>query len=206
MGSKQIQIQGNYFNQQETGFIDKIYSHNKPRTYAELAPLKNIDPKKIGYLKSFFTIIKSILDSYSLLLFSLSTKSSKLKPLPKNNAGWQKKLTTEQYAILRRKGTEAPFSGKYLHETKDGVYSCAACGNPLFLANNKFDSNTGWPSFDKEIPENIKLIPDHSLGLERTEVVCSRCRSHLGHVFNDGPTKTGKRFCLNSISLNLEEK
>ena len=116
----------------------------------------------------------------------------------------KKKLTPEQYAVMREGGTEAPFSGKLLHETKDGVYRCAACGNPLFASDAKFDSGTGWPSFDQALPGAVDFKKDTSLGIERTEVLCAQCGSHLGHLFDDGPTATGKRFCLNSVCLDLE--
>ena len=121
------------------------------------------------------------------------------------NKDWKKDLTPEQYKVLREKGTEAPFTGKYLHEEKDGTYTCVACGNPLFKSDAKFDSGTGWPSFDQALPGSIKEVDDMSHGMHRTEIVCARCESHLGHVFNDGPTKTGKRYCLNSVCLDLEE-
>lgn len=121
-----------------------------------------------------------------------------------NEEELKKKLSPEQYAVLREKGTEAPFSGKLLHEKRDGVYRCAACGNALFSSDTKFDSGTGWPSFDEALPGSTKLIPDDSLGLHRTEVVCAQCGSHLGHLFDDGPTPTGKRYCLNSVCLDLE--
>ncbi len=123
-----------------------------------------------------------------------------------NNEDWKKKLTPEQYAVLREKGTEAPFTGKYLNEKRDGMYKCAACGAALFSSETKYDSGTGWPSFDEALPGAIKYIEDGSHGMHRTEVVCANCGSHLGHVFDDGPTKTGKRYCLNSVCLDLEEK
>lgn len=127
--------------------------------------------------------------------------------IPKTDGEWQARLTPEQYAILRQKGTEVPFSGKLTHETANGVYRCAGCGNPLFASDAKFDSGTGWPSFDQALPGAISLAPDISLGLgERTEVLCAQCGSHLGHVFDDGPTATGKRYCLNSVCLDLEKK
>ncbi len=119
---------------------------------------------------------------------------------------WKEKLTPEQYKVLREKGTEAPFSGKYNKETKDGMYKCAACGNPLFSSDTKFDSGTGWPSFDEALPGAVKFEKDVAHGMERTEVLCSVCNSHLGHVFDDGPATTGKRFCMNSVCLELEEK
>ena len=128
----------------------------------------------------------------------------KKKSIPRTEEEWQKALTPEQYKVLREKGTEAPFSGKLLHADKDGTYTCAACGNPLFSSDAKFESGTGWPSFDQAIAGAVKEIPDNSHGSSRTEIVCARCGSHLGHVFDDGPTETGKRFCLNSVCLELD--
>jgi len=118
----------------------------------------------------------------------------------------KKKLTPEEYAILREKGTEAPGTGKYLHEKREGMYKCKVCGSPLFSSNAKFDSGTGWPSFDEALPGAVRFIHDESHGMNRTEIVCTNCNSHLGHVFEDGPTSTGKRFCLNSACLDLQEK
>ena len=128
------------------------------------------------------------------------------KSIPRTEEEWKEVLTPEQYKILREKGTEAAFSGKLLHADKNGTYMCLACGNPLFNADAKFESGTGWPSFDEAIHGAIRQISDDSLGMSRTEIVCSRCDSHLGHVFNDGPTKTGKRFCLNSVCLDLQSR
>src|SRR3989344_871372 len=123
-----------------------------------------------------------------------------------NEEELKKKLTAEEYSVLRQKGTEAPFSGKLLHDDRSVTYSCKVCGNPLFSSDTKFDSGTGWPSFDQALPGSVEEIEDESLGMRRTEIICSRCKSHLGHVFPDGPTKTGKRYCLNSVCLDLEEK
>ena len=124
--------------------------------------------------------------------------------MPTNKQQWEEKLTPEQYAILREKGTEPAFTGKLLHETREGMYSCAACGNKLFKSDTKFDSGSGWPSFDQAIPESIIEIKDTAHGMTRTEITCAQCHSHLGHVFPDGPTKTGMRYCLNSVCLDLD--
>ena len=125
--------------------------------------------------------------------------------MPKSDGEWKQKLTPEQFAALREKETEAPFSGKLLHEDRDGLYRCAACGAALFPSSAKFDSGTGWPSFDQALPGATKLLPDNSHGMHRTEVVCANCGSHLGHLFDDGPTATGQRYCLNSVCLEFGE-
>ena len=120
---------------------------------------------------------------------------------------WKKILTSEQYAVLREKGTDRPFTGKYYMNKEKGMYKCAACGNELFSSDMKFDSDCGWPSFDKEIEGGkIKKITDNSLGMVRTEIVCAKCGSHLGHLFDDGPTLTGKRYCVNSTSVDFKKK
>ena len=126
--------------------------------------------------------------------------------MPKNEGEWKQKLTPEQYRVLREKGTEAPFSGEYVHEKADGTYECKVCGNALFSSDAKFDSGTGWPSFDQALPGAIEQHTDNAHGMVRTEITCGRCGSHLGHVFDDGPTATGKRYCINSVCLDLEEK
>jgi peptide-methionine (R)-S-oxide reductase len=125
--------------------------------------------------------------------------------MPKIEQEWKNMLTPEQYAVLRQKGTEAPFTGKLLQEHRDGMYKCVACGNPLFASDAKFDSGTGWPSFDQALPGAIKLLDDVSHGMRRSEVVCAQCGSHLGHLFDDGPTKTGARYCMNSVCLEFGE-
>ena len=116
-----------------------------------------------------------------------------------------KKKNPDLYRVARERGTEAPFTGKLLHTKDSGTYTCAVCGNPLFNSDAKFDSGTGWPSFDQAIDGSVKTIFDDSHGMHRIVVACAKCDSHLGHLFDDGPTKTGKRFCLNSVCLDLEK-
>lgn len=124
----------------------------------------------------------------------------------KDEKYWKEKLTSEQYRVLREKGTETPFSGKFYRHFETGMYQCAACGQDLFPSDTKFDSDCGWPSFDKSLKGNVILEDDNSYGMHRIEVKCSRCGSHLGHVFNDGPTETGLRYCINSVALNFKPK
>ncbi|MBV9196298.1 MAG: peptide-methionine (R)-S-oxide reductase MsrB [Solirubrobacterales bacterium] len=118
---------------------------------------------------------------------------------------WRERLTPDQYDILRRHGTERPFTGQYVNVKDDGVYRCAGCGAELFNSETKFESGTGWPSFyEPAVAENIELRDDSSFGMHRTEVLCRRCGGHLGHVFEDGPRPTGLRYCINSCALDLE--
>lgn len=124
----------------------------------------------------------------------------------KTEAEWKEQLQDEQFRVLRQKGTEAPHTGKYnLHFDKNGDYRCAACDEKLFESNSKFESGCGWPSFDEAIEGTVEYVQDKTHGMVRTEILCANCGSHLGHVFDDGPTESGQRFCINSASIEFKK-
>ena len=124
----------------------------------------------------------------------------------KSEREWREQLNPDQYDVLRGKGTEPPFTGRYVHEKRSGTYRCAGCGAQLFSSETKFDSGTGWPSFTEPADRgNVELLEDRSWGMRRIEVNCAACGGHLGHVFPDGPGATGERYCINSCSLELDE-
>lgn len=125
--------------------------------------------------------------------------------IDKSEAEWKQQLTEEEYRVLRKKGTERPHTGKYNLHFENGSYKCNACGQKLFESDSKFNAHCGWPSFDKSIKGTVDRHLDKSFGMLRTEIVCSNCGSHLGHVFNDGPTETGERYCVNSVSIDFDK-
>ena len=135
-----------------------------------------------------------------------NTNAFKPKNMSISEKKWRDRLSDEEYRILRNKETEKPFSGNLLYIKDDGVFMCKACGNPIFISDNKFDSGTGWPSFDEAIPGSVVLTDDFSHNMYRIEVSCAICGSHLGHLFNDGPTDTGLRFCINSKAMNFKQE
>jgi len=132
--------------------------------------------------------------------------TAKKQPMVCSEDEWKAKLTPQQFEILRKKGTEHPFTGKLLKNKESGMYSCGACGVDLFMSDAKFDSGTGWPSFDDAVAGAVELKEDVAHGMRRIEAMCAKCGGHLGHVFDDGPTKTGKRYCINSLALGFKKK
>jgi peptide-methionine (R)-S-oxide reductase len=171
---------------------------------------------KINMMKSSILTFASIVAVVLMTACNGNTQSkTEVKTSPRDtskvakrsDAEWKTVLTAEQYHVLREKGTDRPFTGKYYLNNEKGVYSCAGCGTQLFTSDMKFDSDCGWPSFDKEMAGGrIKQIKDTSFGMDRIEIVCAKCGGHLGHIFDDGPTLTGKRYCVNSTSIDFTKK
>jgi peptide-methionine (R)-S-oxide reductase len=157
------------------------------------------------YLASWFALVVGCLAVVLPAAGSAQETSSGKRKVEKTDEQWAKLLTREQFLVTRRKATEAPFTGRYATSHSRGVYTCVCCGADLFSSLAKFDSGTGWPSFDRPInPRGIEQAPDHEMAEPRMEVRCVDCGAHLGHVFNDGPTATGLRYCINSAALKLE--
>lgn len=125
-------------------------------------------------------------------------------PIKKTEEEWKTQLGPDRYRILRQKGTEMAGTGKYNLHFEEGTYCCGACGEPLFESDSKFNSHCGWPSFDDAIPGKVEYVKDNSFGMQRIEILCANCGSHLGHVFDDGPTETGQRYCVNSASVDFK--
>ena len=141
-------------------------------------------------------------DTYPKLINS--TKKMKDYKVQKSDDEWKKILSDEEYRVLINKGTEYPGTGEYNIHMKEGIYNCKGCDNPLFTSDQKFESNCGWPSFDNAIEGSVEYKNDYTLGMTRVEILCTNCGGHLGHVFNDGPTESGKRYCVNSVSIDFK--
>ena len=141
-------------------------------------------------------------DTYPKLINS--TKKMKDYKVQKSDEEWKKILSDEEYRVLINKGTEYPGTGEYNIHMKEGIYNCKGCDNPLFTSDQKFESNCGWPSFDNAIEGSVEYKNDYTAGMTRVEILCTNCGGHLGHVFNDGPTESGKRYCVNSVSIDFK--
>lgn len=131
---------------------------------------------------------------------------SKNYPIVKSESEWHNELSDEEFRVLRKKGTELPFTGQYNNHFDKGIYRCRACDTPLYDSESKFESGCGWPSYNKALPGALEFIKDNSHGMIRTEIVCAKCGGHQGHVFNDGPSSTGERYCVNSVSIRFDSE
>lgn len=192
-----------YLNEdQKEAALKKIYELNKAKVFMNPIVTEVVAAQKFYPAEEYH---QKYLEKQGKISCGTYLKTSNNTPII-SKEDIKKKLTSEQYDVLINKGTERPFTGKYLNNEETGIYKCAVCGNKIFESKDKFDSGSGWPSFDKATPGSVKLKPDSSHGMKRIEVVCGRCGSHLGHMFDDGPTETGERFCINSVSMDFEKK